>query len=458
MTLPEPGPSGSPLNPQLEPNLFQQEHGGQPLSHPVKFVNRAANAAPQKSTVLPPVAPLPPATNTAPTVVNTDNEKGDGLDKCPKCGSTEITYDVATGKLVCLFCRNSWNQVNAESTFDLNTPIAELRGDSITSGAQAIDRGANNMVTLKCQACGAEVVVNTENSTQSRCHWCRQVLSINNQIPNGAIPDAVLPFKLPKEEAIRRISEFAGSRKFFALSRFRKEFTPENVVGVYLPYMVIDGNLTAELHGKAEIQTRRWTETHGTGKNRHTETYYDADVYEIGRRFDYTVDDLQVESSQERLDMSDKRNTNNIINSILPFDVKNAAVYDSNYLSGYTSEKRDLDVEQLKPVVANQFLSIARYRATQDASQYRQRGIRWEQEGVAVKGSRWVSMYLPVWLYSYYEKEKDMLHYIAVNGRSGETMGSVPLNYPKLFLMALLAGIVAELPFGALLLSSMGGS
>ncbi|WP_278259288.1 hypothetical protein [Nocardioides convexus] len=59
------------------------------------------------------------------------------------------------------------------------------------------------------------------------------------------------------------------------------------------------------------------------------------------------------------------------------------------------------------------------------------RGVRWEQEKVDVGGSRWVSMYLPVWLYSYRQESNGMLHYIAVNARTGETMGSIPVSQPK---------------------------
>ena len=37
-----------------------------------------------------------------------------------------------------------------------------------------------------------------------------------------------------------------------------------------------------------------------------------------------------------------------------------------------------------------------------------------------------------------------MLHYIAVNGRTGETMGSVPVQQWKLLLTALTVGTVLE--------------
>jgi hypothetical protein len=51
-----------------------------------------------------------------------------------------------------------------------------------------------------------------------------------------------------------------------------------------------------------------------------------------------------------------------------------------------------------------------------------------------------------VWLYSYHQPDSSggMLHYIAVNGRTGETMGSVPVQQWKLLLAALVTGTFVE--------------
>jgi hypothetical protein len=205
--------------------------------------------------------------------------------------------------------------------------------------------------------------------------------------------------------------------------------------------MIIDGRVSADIIGHGEIQTRRYTL--GSGKNK--TTYYDADVYQVDRHVDFTVDDLTLESSAERGNLDTHANTNNIINTILPFDTKNAVKWNASYLTGYTSEKRDRDVEHLRPRLEDQLLSIARAQVHKSLDQY-DRGVRWEQEGITVHGTRWVSMYLPVWLYSYHQPGRNggMLHYIAVNGRTGETMGSVPLQQWKLLTAALTVGTLLE--------------
>jgi len=377
-----------------------------------------------------------------PSIETINESLKDGLNRCPKCGSTDVQLRGSTGMLVCLFCRNEWQEERVEEQFGLGEGIDELEGTVIATGAKDIAADAVDLLTFKCEACGAEVVVNTAHAMNARCHWCRHTLNVNQQIPNGAVPDAVLPFKLTKEEAVEKIRDFASKRRLFAHRRFKREFVPENVLGVYLPYLVIDARAESEYWGMGEEETRRWTETTGSGDNKRTVTYYAADVFQVRRQVSFTVDDLTVEGSSERSDF-DGKSTNNIINTILPFDTKNAVQWNSSYLVGFNSEKRDLNVDQLTPVLENQLLSIGRAQVQPSLGKF-DRGVRWEQERVDVGGSRWVSMYLPVWLYSYRQESNGILHYIAVNARTGETMGSIPVSQPKLILAAFTVGTFLE--------------
>ena len=375
-------------------------------------------------------------------IVQTDTGNKDGQTKCPKCGATDISLNTKTGKLRCNFCRHEFDPVKVEG---LETDISNLKGEILGSGTQDIDKSTEDIITLKCSSCGAEVVIDTKNSTQARCHWCRNKLSINEQIPNGAIPDVVLPFKLTKDEARKQIEEFVGRRKFFAHPKFRMEFTTENIMGAYFPYMIVDINSHAKLTGEGEHEVRSYT----VGRDEHKETLYDADLYDVEREFDLTIEGLTVESSLDKLNNNDKQKTNNIINSIMPFDTENCVKWDSNYLSGYTSEKRDTNVEQLKPLVQEQAKDIARYAANDSLSFY-DRGVKWNNEQLDIKGQQWKSAYLPIWLYSYLQKKGDdnVLHYVAVNARTKETMGSVPIHMPKLIFISicveLLGGLVAK--------------
>lgn len=382
--------------------------------------------------------PLPPAPDP---VIDTRNERlDDGVNRCPKCGATDIKLRPSVGMLVCLFCRHEWAEARLDEVIAPGD-LATLQGTTIGSGASDIAADTDVLVTMKCDGCGAEVVVNTAEQMGARCHWCRHVLTVNEQVPNGAVPDAVLPFSVTHDAAVAKIREFAGKRRMFADRTFVREFTPENVVGVYMPYMVIDSKASADVAGVGEVETRRYTR--GSGNDQ--VTVYDADVYEVHRHVDFTADDLTLEASAERAAINSAINTNNVINTILPFDTENAVKWNASYLTGFTSEKRNQDVAHMVPELEDQLLSIARSQIEASIGGY-DRGVRWERERIEVHGTRWVAMYLPVWLYSYYHPEggTPMVHYIAVNGRTGEVMGSVPVSRGRLIAAALTAGTFIE--------------
>src|SRR5690554_4072965 len=408
---------------------------------------------PNNEATLPPEARVPepvqvpePAADASRRVINTDDGAKDGLAKCERCGATEISLNVATGMLRCSFCRHEWSSENAVEAFDLNGDIGKLVGLMVGSGSSDILPSTEEVLTFKCSACGAEVVIDTNHGTQARCHWCRNKLSMNQQVANGAVPDMILPFKLTKEAAVAKISAFVKKRQFFAHPKFKQEFNAENVMGVYLPYMVVDINAHARLSGQGEHQTRSYTVKNGDKD----ETYYDADLYDVEREFDVHINDLTVESSSARLDQKASQSTNNIINAIMPFDVENSVRYDSNYLAGFTSERRDSNLDELSPIAHAQAQDVVRHRVNATLNFY-DRAVRWHSEQVDVAGQRWVSAYLPVWLYSYQQQKsggKSFLHYVAVNARTGETMGSVPINQGKLLLVSgvvQVVGIIAAI-------------
>ncbi len=387
--------------------------------------------------------------NAGGRVVDTSSGRTDGLNKCPRCGSSETRYEISMRALVCMFCRHQWNEANAEEAFGLNTSIAGLQGHTLASGTRNIDEAAASIITLKCQGCGAEVVIPVDETLQARCHWCRQTLSINTQIPNGAVPDAVLPFLLTREQGAAQIQEFVKSRWTFADEQFKSQFRAENVIGVYIPYMVVDGNLHTELHGVGEVTTREYQVRRKVGEDSYRyDTYYDADVYQVRRAFDLLVDDLTIEAAS-RYDAREARSaTNNILNAVQPYDTDAAVAFNPNYLKGFNAEKRDLNVRDLDDRVEEKFLSIAREKVRPTISEY-DRGVRWTAEGVAVRGSRWFVVAVPVWLYSYAQEAaggQGLTHYVAVNGRTGKTMGSVPVLHGKIFAASCaLGGVVGAI-------------
>ena len=66
-------------------------------------------------------APDPVAIDTA------SDELKDGVNRCPKCGATDIRQRPGTDLLVCLYCRHEWHGARVEEAFGLRrTAIGAL--------------------------------------------------------------------------------------------------------------------------------------------------------------------------------------------------------------------------------------------------------------------------------------------------------------------------------------------
>ena len=385
--------------------------------------------ATQSSASQDPATPQQPAPAQS-TTLETPAEGVDGVNHCPKCGASDVVLITATAQLRCRYCRHEWTTQSLDEAMGLSTGIGELKG-TVRSTAAADIEDTDAIVTLKCTGCGAEVVINTDQNLKARCHWCKSVLSLNNRIANGAVPDGILPFTITKEQAMKSILNFVLERRTYASPVFQRTFVPANIMGVYLPYMTVDGNVDAELEGVGEIliSSRR--------VNDHA-TEYTAASFNIVADISLAVDDLIVETSSSKVNIHSEISTNNVINALLPFDVKNIVRFDANYLGDeFTSERRDMDIDEAEMFAANHFLTIARGATNPSLRKYT-RGVRWDKERLRIEGSRWTAVLLPVWLYGFVEvrKGRQITHFIAVNGRNGFTMGSVPINWGKVHAVA----------------------
>ncbi len=359
-------------------------------------------------------------------IINTHEHNNNGQNKCPNCGSSHFDIN-KNNKLICTYCKH---QLNSNLTEEIVKEAKNL--NTKITGLGLIDiKNDSNYITFKCESCGSEIGFNTDEILQKTCPYCRNTLSINMQIPNGSIPDMVLPFKITQKEAFSSIHKFLRNKKTFADTNFLKELKEENVKGIYFPYIVVDHNTNVRLYGQGERQT-------GISYNRdNQETTYSADLFFIKREFDLTINDLTIEANIKNLDYENNTDTTNILNSIMPFDIENCIKWNAAYLKGYSFEKRDLNLNELEKIVKGQINDVIRHTIN-DTIKYYNRGACFDNVNQTIKGEQWLIAYLPIYLYNY--KINDKNHYIVVNARTKETMGSIPLNTYKITLLIMLLG------------------
>ncbi len=360
-----------------------------------------------------------------------------GQVKCPKCGATDISRADESSPLFCHFCKIEFDPPLVPLDDDAHE-IDELKGVHVSTGAQDIAADALDLVTIKCQSCAAEVVINSSETHEARCHWCRNHLSLQNVVPNGAVPDLVLPFTLSKAMARAALESYMDEYKYFAHPRFKREFNAENTFALYLPYMLVDIKAHSRLEGQGESTLSKSHQTTGSGSTQKTTTTYEVGTYQISREFDLLVDDLLMQSKHDRLH---HRGTAHVINAVLPFDTKRAVKWNPSLLKGMRSEKRDLNVSGLEKSVFTQLYDIGFMHAATMIEPY-DRGVKWSSHKQDVLGEKWVSIYLPVWIYSYKSWPWGKVYYSAMNARSGKVVGTMPINYPKLLFICALFLII----------------
>ncbi|MDR1118623.1 MAG: hypothetical protein LBL01_04940 [Bifidobacteriaceae bacterium] len=371
-----------------------------------------------------------------------DGTTGDRI-RCPKCGSTETHWLPDQGVMRCDMCRSTFAVTTAGPPQLVNNDVASLTGLETSAGAgqNVVAEDDSAVHTFRCPTCHADLVVAAgTNEATVKCHWCRNRITTADRIANGARPDGIIPFTLTREQAKERMERFLAKRRTFASRKFLAEYSLENVQPVYFPYFVVDVNAHSVHDGQGAHLVRRYTR--GSGKDQ--TTYYDYDVYAFRREFDLRVNDLLLENNLEFARIDTRVNTHNIINSIAPWNTQALLPYDPYYLQGeFRAERRTGNIDQVRPRVMNQVTDISRYQAGRTMAFYNH-GVRFEADYIQVAGERWVTALCPVWLYSYLDTRpsKPLLHYIAVNGTTGETMGSVPLNFGRLWAVSAAVEVV----------------
>ena len=290
-------------------------------------------------------------------------------------------------------------------------PVQEEPKEEIQNTPTKVDN--SNVISIECPNCGATLITAAGNISL-KCHWCHTVMQTDKSVNNPKIPDRILPFKVSKEEAVQKINDYLKDKKKRAKKEFLAAFKPEEVIPVYLPYMLVDVKAHTNISGIGEVDPEP-----NVGGRVKTIT-----VCNVKKDFDLLIEDLMIESSKISRFNSNNA-TNHVISAVSPFDTENSVEFNANFLNGFSSENRELDIVEIKSKIQGIVEDISASEAKKMYDQFN-RGVLWSLPESSVLGTQWTSAFLPLWLYSYYEKETGIRYYIAVNGRTGKTVGSIP--------------------------------
>ena len=358
--------------------------------------------------------------------------------KCPACGAA-LTFNAENQQMSCDSCGNDYSveylersqggkytdNINDKPEENVNIKWGTYEGEPLED---------DGMRMYSCTSCGAEIV-GTENTAATHCLYCGNPAIITKQLSGVYRPDYVIPFKVGKPDAKAAILKLCKG-KMLLPKEFTSEHRIEEVTGVYVPFWLFDCDSYGDVDFRA-TKVRTWSDR----KYNYTRT----DHYSINRKGELDFEKVPSDGSSKISDV--------MMESVEPFNYAEAVDFQTAYLSGYLSDKYDVDSEACKPRVNERIKTstVAALRDTIDRQRYTT--ITTAGTKVSVDHGKIRYALLPVWMLN--TKYKDKMYPFVMNGQTGKFVGTLPVSMGKYF--AWLGGLTAGITAVITLLILLGG-
>ena len=323
--------------------------------------------------------------------------------KCPGCGGY-LEFDPTGQDYACPYCGKRFTQQDVEE-------LSAGKAREAAFDAQ--------LRSYHCQSCGAEIVTD-DTTAATRCYYCHNPVVLTDRLSGSFHPDAVIPFKLSREEARKAFAQYMSKHRFVD-RRFFTEDQMESFSGVYYPYWLgdIDGEATFDGEGTRVHVVRMPRETITT-----TEYYAVHREGRVGFR----------SMVRKALSKADRQ----LSDGIHPYELKDAVPFEMSYLSGFLAEKRDIEEAVTEQDMFNEAQGYVTRLMKKDSPYDSLNG----KGQMTSHQSKLRYVLLPAWVLTYRAAEPGKTFYFMMNAQSGKTCGRLPVNKKKLALWAAGLGVV----------------
>ncbi len=345
--------------------------------------------------------------------------------KCPCCGGA-VEFNSTIQKMKCPYCDTEFD-VAAMSAHDeqLNNAPADEMVWETNAGSQWGEGETEGLRSYSCKSCGGEIVGDA-NTAATECPYCGNPVVLMGQFSGDLKPDYVIPFKLNKEAAKEALkNHYKG--KFLLPKVFKDENHIDEIKGMYVPFWLFDADAHADITYKA-TKVRTWSDS----DYRYTETKY----YSVFRSGDVGFERVPVDGSTKMPD--------DLMESIEPYNFKDAVQFNTPYLAGYIADKYDVDADQ-----SVQRANTRIKRSTEESFQATVKGFTSvvpETSFIQLSNGKAKYALYPVWLLNTSWQDKKYL--FAMNGQTGKLVGDLPMDKGLFFKwFAGIAGIASAVTF-----------
>lgn len=337
--------------------------------------------------------------------------------KCPTCGGT-LAFDSVSQKLKCPYCDSQFDieQFETPETAQGGGPRQQDAGTeghpgtgsmnwNVEPGGEWAEGEQAGMNIYSCQSCGGEIVCE-ETTASATCPYCGSPVVMKSRLSGMLKPDCIIPFKLDKKAAKEALKKHVNSKKLVP-ALFKSENHINEIKGVYVPFWLFDANVAADITYRGE-KTRTWSDSQYE--------YIEHNYYNIYRAGYVAFDNVPVDGSEKMPD--------DLMESIEPFDFREAVDFKSAYLAGYMADKYDVDA-QASIENANKRI----IRSTEEAFRETIQGFGMvTTENTYIDLQNGIAKYAlyPVWLLN--TQWQGNTYTFAMNGQTGKFVGDLPLD------------------------------
>ena len=352
--------------------------------------------------------------------------------KCPAC-TGPLHFVGKSGKLECDYCGSTFEvseieakMAAAEAKAAAAKQEADAKEEAKAADAEDLKKEGWDFTSLEenwgedgkkmriysCPSCGAELICD-ENTAATSCPYCGNPTIVPGQFSGTLRPDYVIPFKLDKNQAIAALkNHYKG--KFFLPRSFTDQNHLEEIRGIYVPFWLFDGTVSADVHFEA---TRTFAVTDKKNIVTTTEHY---NVHRVG-----TMDFSGIPA-----DASSKM-PDEMMDAIEPFDYSEIKPFSTAYMPGFLADKYDVDVEQCAVRADARAKNTAFNMIREEAAAGYQSCTPVSQRITMDRAEPKYAM-LPVWMLT--TKWRDRVYLFAMNGQTGKFIGDLPVDTKKYWL------------------------
>ena len=337
--------------------------------------------------------------------------------KCPNCGAP-LEFNAESQNWTCDFCDSEFTAAALEAHTEQASSFDYAAADDPQTGSDF----SGEILEYACPNCGARILTD-KNTSATFCLFCHSPAILSERLTGEFRPSAVSPFQMDKQAATTAFLNWC-KRKPLVPKDFKSGDQLQKISGLYVPFWLFHCRVTGSIHARAQ-NIRSWT----SGDYRYTETSH----YAVSRRAHMEFNGIPADGSQKMDD--------SLMQTLEPYDYSGLQKFDMGYLSGYFSEKYDLNNQDVFPNISDRL------------SQYTESILRGTIHGygsvtVVDRDLQYNQVHadyalLPVWMLTYQRKGKSYM--FAMNGQTGKVAGRLPVSFARAagWFLGIAAGLFA---------------